>query len=101
MLVPTRLTGSAEVWYYSQSVETRDRVKRDWSTLRAAIGEYYMNRAFLDKQKARANKASYCDIGNGKETPSEYIIRKMELLQFVYSHSPANETLKIKIDRCV
>ena len=87
MLVPTRLTGSAEVWYYSQSIETRDRIECDWSTLRAAIGEYYMNRAFLDKQKARANRASYRDTGNGKETPSEYIIRKMELLQFIYNYT--------------
>ena len=51
-LVPTRLTGNAETWYYSQSVETRERIEDNWGTLRAAIGEYYMNRAFLDKQKA-------------------------------------------------
>ena len=52
MLVPTRLTGSAETWYYSQSAETRERIETDWETLRAAIGEYYMNQTFLDKQKA-------------------------------------------------
>ena len=86
-LVPTRLTGSAEVWYYSQSIETRDRIEQDWSTLRAAIGEYFMNRAFLNKQKARANRASYRDAGNGRETPSGYIIRKLELLQFVYNYT--------------
>ena len=86
-LVPTRLTGPAEVWYYSQSVETRDRIEQDWSTLRAAIGEYYMNRAFLDKQKSRANRASYRDTSNGRETPSEYVIRKLELLQFVYNYT--------------
>lgn len=86
-LVPTCLTGSAEVWYYSQSVETRDRIEADWNTLRTAIGEYYMNRAFLDKQKAHANRASYRDAGNGRETPSEYVIRKLELLQFVYNYT--------------
>ena len=46
-----------------------------------------MNRAFLDKQKARANCASYCDLGNGKETPSDYVIRKLELLQFMYNYT--------------
>ena len=86
-LVPTRLIGSAEIWYYSQSVETRDRIEQDWNTLRTAIGEYYMNRAFLDKQKARANHASYHDAGNGRETLSEYVIRKIELLQFVYNYT--------------
>ena len=87
MLVPTRLTGSAEIWYYSQSVETCDRIEQDWNTLRSAIGEYYMNRAFLDKQKARANHALYRDTSNGRETPSEYVIRKLELLQFVYNYT--------------
>ena len=86
-LVPTRLTGSAETWYYSQSTETRERIEANWGTLRTAIGEYYMNRAFLDKQKARANKASYRDLGNGRELPSEYVIRKLELLQFVYNYT--------------
>ena len=46
-----------------------------------------MNRTFLDKQKARANRASYHDIGNGQELPSEYVIHKMELLQFVYNYT--------------
>ena len=87
MLVPTRLTGAAEIWYYSQSVETCDRIKQDWNALCGAIGEYYMNHAFLDKQKARANHASYHDMGNGKESPSEYVICKLELLQFVYNYT--------------
>lgn len=81
-LVPTWLTGSAETWYYSQSAETRERIEVDWASL-TAIGEYYMNQTFLDKQKARANRASYRDVGNGRELPSEYVIHKSELLQFV------------------
>lgn len=86
-LVPTRLTGSAETWYYSQSAEVRERIETDWGTLRTAIGEYYMNRTFLDKQKAKANKAFYRDMGNSRELPSEYVIRKLELLQFVYNYT--------------
>ena len=86
-LVPTRLTGSAEIWYYSQSAEVCDRIEQDWNTLRMAIGEYYMNQAFLDKQKAWANRVSYRDTGNVRETPSEYVICKIELLQFVYNYT--------------
>lgn len=84
--MPTQLTNSAEIWYYSQSVETRDRIEQDWNTLQTTIGEYYMNCAFLDKQKACANRVSYQDTGNGQETPSEYVICKLELLQFVYNY---------------
>lgn len=86
-LVPTRLTGSAETWYYSQSAETRERIEADWGTLRAAIGEYFMNHTFLDKQKAQANKVLYRNAGNVRESPSEYVIRKLELLQFVYNYT--------------
>ncbi|EDR02008.1 uncharacterized protein LACBIDRAFT_310184 [Laccaria bicolor S238N-H82] len=64
-----------------------DRIEQDWNTLRTAIGEYYMNRTFLDKQKVHANHALYHDTSNGRETPSEYIICKLELLQFVYNYT--------------
>lgn len=46
-----------------------------------------MNRTFLDKQKAQANKVSYRDVGNTRELPSEYVICKLELLQFVYNYT--------------
>ena len=80
MLVPTQLTGSAEIWYYSQSVEVHNKIEQDWNTLRMVIGEYYMNWAFLDKQKAGANHAFYCNTGNVREMPREYIICKIEHL---------------------
>jgi len=87
MLVPMWLTSSAEIWYYSQSIETCDRIEQDWNSLQTAIGEYYMNQAFLDKQKVHTNHASYRNLGNGQEIPSEYVIHKLELLQFVYNYT--------------
>ena len=50
------------------------RIEQDWGTLRIAIGKDYINQAFLDKQKAHANCASYRNTRNGRENPSEYII---------------------------
>lgn len=86
-LVPSRLKGGAETWYYSQSARTRAQLERNWETLREGIGAYYMNRAFMDKQKARANRATFRDISNTRESPSEYFIRKKELLEFVYDYT--------------
>ena len=43
------------------------------------------------------NKAAYRDLGNGRELPSEYVIRKLELLQFVYNYTDnelINEIIK-------
>lgn len=87
MLVPTQLTGSAETWYYSQNIETREWIETNWGTLQTAIGEYYMNCSFFDKQKAQVNKVSYHDSSNGRELPSKYAIQKVELLQFVYNYT--------------
>ena len=94
-LVPQRLTGSAEVWYWSLPIEKRREIEADWGTLRQAIRSYYMNRSWLDKQKARANKASYRDLENSHELPSEYYIRKVELLTLVYNMSDSELILEI------
>ena len=94
-LVPQRLTGSAEVWYWSLPIEKRREIEADCGTLRQAIRSYYMNRSWLDKQKARANKASYRDLENSHELPSEYYIRKVELLTLVYNMSDSELILEI------
>lgn len=86
-MVPTRLRGSAERWYYSQHPRLRKKLEENWDSLREGISNYYMNRAYLDKQKIRANRASYRDAGHAKELPSEYFIRKLELLQQVYDYN--------------
>ncbi|KAF6750947.1 hypothetical protein DFP72DRAFT_1071806 [Ephemerocybe angulata] len=86
-LVPTRLEGSAERWYYSLHISVRAKIETSWETLRDAICQYYMNRTYMEKQKARANRATYRDHANPKETPSEYFIRKMELLQLAYQYN--------------
>jgi hypothetical protein len=40
----------------------------------------------LEKQKLRANKARFREARHQRESPSEYVIRKMELLMLVYSY---------------
>lgn len=84
-LTPPRLKGSAEKWYYSQSRNTRRRMETNWKTLRTGISNYFMNRSWMEKQKSKANRAMYRDAGNRSETPSEYYIRKFELVSFAYN----------------
>ncbi|KII96103.1 hypothetical protein PLICRDRAFT_97177, partial [Plicaturopsis crispa FD-325 SS-3] len=76
-LVPRRLTGSAETWYYSQSSDRRAEIESDWGTLKRAIGIYWMNRAWLDKQKLRAVRSTYQDSEASTESPSQYMIREI------------------------
>jgi hypothetical protein len=46
-----------------------------------------MNHHWLEKQKLRANRARFTEASHQQESPSEYIIHKMELLTLVYSYS--------------
>ena len=55
--------------------------------LKKAISEYWMNHHWLEKRKLRANKARFREPGHQCESPSQYIIHKMELLSFVYSYT--------------
>ncbi|KAJ7109759.1 hypothetical protein C8R43DRAFT_962468 [Mycena crocata] len=71
-VVPNRLTGNAEVWYWSLPVDYRGIVEENWDTLKEAIVTFYINRQWLDKQKARANRAYYRQPAYSKETPGDY-----------------------------
>lgn len=84
-LTPSRLKGNAETWYYSQSRNTRRQMETNWKTLRTGISNYFMNRSWMERQKSRANRATYRDAGNRNETPSDYYIRKFELVSFAYN----------------
>ena len=46
---------------------------------------YWKNRHWVEKQKLREDKVR--EAGRQRETPSEYIIRKMELLSLICSYS--------------
>ncbi|KAF6750102.1 hypothetical protein DFP72DRAFT_1072715 [Ephemerocybe angulata] len=85
-LAPTRLTGPAEQWYYSLHPNVRTTLEQNWDNLRGAISQYWMNQAFMEKQKLRANRATYRDTNHPKESPSEYFIRKLNLLQLSYDY---------------
>ena len=58
-IVPRRLEGAAESWYWSLPLSYRDQIEVSWTTLKGAISRYYMNRKWLDKQKGRATRAYY------------------------------------------
>lgn len=54
--------------------------------MREGIHKHFMNRFWLERQKAQANKARYREPGQSTETPSQYYICKLELLEFVYDY---------------
>ena len=86
-LVPLRLKKSAEAWYFSLPNDFRMNSEENWGTLRKTISGYYMNRTWISRQKELAEKARYRQTGHSDETPSEYYIRKSQLLNLVYTLS--------------
>ena len=94
-LIPTRLKDEAEDWYYSLPSEHREKAEINWETMRKAIGSYYMNRSWLDKQKIRAREAYYRDHANPRESPSAYYIRKAQLLTLVNNLSDSEIIMEV------
>ena len=85
-IVPRRFTNFAETWYYSIPDAEHIRIEENWTTIKKAISEYWMNHHWLEKQKLRVNGARFREAGHQWESPSEYVICKMELLMLVYSY---------------
>jgi hypothetical protein len=93
-IVPRRLTHTAETWYYSIPDRTRRKVEANWDTLKKAVLDYWMNHAWLESQKIRANQARYREATHSKESPSEYLIRKLDLISLVYDYTDS-ETIRL------
>ncbi|KAI0366784.1 hypothetical protein BV20DRAFT_911633, partial [Pilatotrama ljubarskyi] len=86
-VVPQRFTGDAEIWYFSLPERVREECETDWEDIRQEIGRYYMNRSWYEKARKQALAIRFRDTDNSRESPSQYFIRKKELLDLVFSYS--------------
>ncbi|KAJ7336115.1 hypothetical protein DFH08DRAFT_965018 [Mycena albidolilacea] len=84
-IVPRVLTGTAQDWYFSLPLDYQRAIRKDWNTMRQAIADFFLTSKWLDKTRTKALRASYRQNGHGREKPSEYFIRKRELLTSVYA----------------
>ncbi|KAF9025820.1 hypothetical protein BDZ89DRAFT_895169, partial [Hymenopellis radicata] len=82
--VPKRFTEAADSWYYSLPREIRSRAEADWDSLRDLITQFWMNRKWWERQKKRARNSAYRENGHRAETPSQYFIRKLDLLNIAF-----------------
>ncbi|THU89464.1 hypothetical protein K435DRAFT_821394 [Dendrothele bispora CBS 962.96] len=94
-IVPRRLQGKAEVWYFSIPLAKRRKLEESWDQLRQEIMGYYMNQTWLDKTKKRAWDTRYREMGHTRETPSDYYIRKSDLLTAVFQMEDSELILEI------
>ncbi|KEP45274.1 hypothetical protein V565_294030, partial [Rhizoctonia solani 123E] len=78
--VPLRFTGRALRWYNALDKAYRRQITADWPSLRRAITIHFMNRTFMERNKADALHAHFRDKNHPHEMPEDYVIRKMEAL---------------------
>ncbi|KZP09594.1 hypothetical protein FIBSPDRAFT_660303, partial [Athelia psychrophila] len=86
-IVPRRFTGDAEIWYWSIDEDTRELYENSWDTLKAAIRGYFMNDQWLEKQRIRATSARFRDSSAPRELPTQYVLRKLNLINMVYNYT--------------
>jgi hypothetical protein len=94
-IVPTRLRKRARQWFYGLTNIRRREVMASWGTLREAIRLHFMNRAWMDRQKRRALEAHYRDKANPREKPTDYLYRKVELLDTVMDFTDSELIMEI------
>ncbi|KAJ7133955.1 hypothetical protein C8R43DRAFT_1205891 [Mycena crocata] len=70
-VVPNRLTGNAEVWYWSLPVDYRGIVEENWDTLKEAIVTFYIN-----PQKG-ARPCRHCGSGNHWDPECKHAFKGM------------------------
>ena len=83
-MVPLRLTGRASQWFMSQTEQVQLQFQTDWTHLKLAIANYFMNRHWLNKMKEKAIHMKYRQKDHDQETPTDYFIRKLEVLHLVH-----------------
>lgn len=94
-IIPTRLRSDAATWFWSLPKQTRRDSMYNWGTMQQKICEFWMSRHWLDRQKVHANKANYRELDFSKETPVQYVIRKLKLLQLVYDYTDSQFIIEI------
>ncbi|KDN35641.1 hypothetical protein RSAG8_11436, partial [Rhizoctonia solani AG-8 WAC10335] len=78
--VPLRFVGRALRWFNALDKTYRRQITADWPSLRRAITIHFMNRTFMERNKADALHARFRDKNHPQESPEDYVIRKMEAL---------------------
>lgn len=89
IIVPTRFRGKAEEWWISLTSRERNEASQNWDTLREKVRTYWMNQAWVSRTQEKALKARFREMGHANELPTEFFIRKLDLLSSVYNFTEA------------
>jgi hypothetical protein len=84
-VAPTRFIGKAADWWWSLPEVDRTDIGRNWDTLKRELRAFWMNQSWIDRMQRKALKARYQQKGHRDETPTEYYMRKYELVSMVYN----------------
>ena len=83
LIAPQRFSGRAATWWNFLLQLTRDYYQQNWQTLKEAIATHYLTRNWYNTQKSRALAARYRQPGYSDEKPTEFLYRKVKLLNTI------------------
>lgn len=63
--------------------KNKARYQQNWDSLRLALARHFLNRTWLNTQKSRAMNAKFRQSGYSNERPTDYLYRKVKLLNMV------------------
>lgn len=92
-IVPMRFRGRASKWWLSLAEADRQIASQDWDTLRETIRTYWMNHDWLARIQDKALRATFREKGHGSESPTDYFMRKRELLALAWN-LPARQVIR-------
>jgi len=94
-MIPLRLEGRASQWFFSLPADQQQQFQWDWNTIKFAIAHYFMNHHWLTTMKSKAIRMRYRQKNHETENPTDYFIRKLELLQLVFDLNDAETIMEI------
>jgi hypothetical protein len=86
-VVPLRFEKDAKIWFNALDPAWQQYMMQDWRLMKENMARYFWNPHWLNKLRSKAHQAKYREPGKDteSETPSQYIMRKKDLLDAAYS----------------
>src|SRR5215211_6254878 len=93
--VALQFTSLAKDWFNSLHADTRLDLIDNWGNMRDELIRVFLTRAWTDRTRAKATKASYRGEGNTEETPLGDCLRKSRLLRSVFDYDDSTLILEV------
>ncbi len=83
-IIPFRLTDDAKAWFEQFSGMEQNYFMAHWDDFKYRMGQYFWTPTWIANAKSKAYQARFRESKHSSETPSQFLIRKKELIDAVH-----------------